>query len=782
MVSRMPMACLEWSILELWGNEGVYDKYTDAEIGSLTRESILDKINNVAKSGIFLQDKNFTDYLGEKTYDENGRIIGAKATIIRWFGRLNASESLLHPVKDRDEPIDQKTLDFEGEMIKILLNQTGYPAGLESFPNVQRSFGDVSVSTIFGDVSYLVAGFAIVFIYITVMLGKISWIENRVFLSLAGLISVLMGIIVSYGFCSAIGLFFGPMHNVLPFLLLGIGIDDMFVIVQSWETLTEKERTEKPLIERFGIVMTHSGVAITITSITDVVAFALGGTTILPALRSFCFFASAGIISIYWFVCTFFVAIMYLDQIRLEENRDGLCPCFKHKTNKGNFLTKMDISRYIFDLYGKLLMKTPSKIFVVLLTLATTGVGIWGNLLLEQKFDPASFLPPDSYLSKWFATNEKYFPFGGERVTVWGSGLDYVNEMDKINQLALTLANQTDIIDNVDSWTTQYLKYIQLPSYSLSPWDGDFRQLSNNSYFYHKMTQFVFSPHGAKYRGQIKFEFQPWCGYSAPNILLSDMSFRHRVFSGPHEHIPAMNRVKKIISEANLTGKVFPLSPGYAGWETDEVISYELYRNLGLAILCIFFTTIFLLGHLVCSLLVLFMVVLSLIDVAGFMHFWGLTIDTVSCVNLIIAIGLCVDYSAHIAHRFLVERDGSREDRIRMTLLNMGPAVMNGGISTFIAFILLAQSQSHVFITFFKIFLLVVVFGLFHGLVVLPVILSWIGPPPNIELETDDSRSSSSTDLSSEDNQTQITDNSKISASHFNVTFVSEEHLSNKSA
>jgi Niemann-Pick C1 protein len=42
-----------------------------------------------------------------------------------------------------------------------------------------------------------------------------------------------MGIIVSYGFCSAVGLVFGPMHNVLPFLLLGIGIDDMFVIVQG---------------------------------------------------------------------------------------------------------------------------------------------------------------------------------------------------------------------------------------------------------------------------------------------------------------------------------------------------------------------------------------------------------------------------------------------------------------------------------------------------------------------------------------------------------------------
>jgi predicted RND superfamily exporter protein len=40
-------------------------------------------------------------------------------------------------------------------------------------------------------------------------------------------------------------------------------------------------------------------------------------------------------------------------------------------------------------------------------------------------------------------------------------------------------------------------------------------------------------------------------------------------------------------------------------------------------------------------------------------HCRGLTIDTVSSVNLIIAIGLCVDYSAHIAHGFLVEQHGA---------------------------------------------------------------------------------------------------------------------------
>ena len=125
--------------------------------------------------------------------------------------------------------------------------------------------------------------------------------------------------------------------------------------------------------------------------------------------------------------------------------------------------------------------------------------------------------------------------------------------------------------------------------------------------------------------------------------------------------------------------------------------------------------------------MIILCVFLTLVNVGGFMHFWGLTIDTVSCNNLIIAIGLCVDYSAHVTHRYLGE-SGTKDERLVSTLTNIGPAVFNGGLSTFLAFILLASSKSHVFITFFKIFFLVVSFGLFHGLFFLPVLLSLVGP------------------------------------------------------
>ena len=110
------------------------------------------------------------------------------------------------------------------------------------------------------------------------------------------------------------------------------------------------------------------------------------------------------------------------------------------------------------------------------------------------------------------------------------------------------------------------------------------------------------------------------------------------------------------------------------------------------------------------------------------MHTWGITIDVVSSVDVIIAIGLCVDYSVHICHAFLTV-SGTRKERAKAAVLDMGMAVLNGGVSTLIAFILLAGSDSHVFSVFFRIFLLVIIFGLFHGLILLPVVLSLIGPP-----------------------------------------------------
>ena len=56
-----------------------------------------------------------------------------------------------------------------------------------------------------------------------------------------------------------------------------------------------------------GATMAHAGVAITITSVTNFIAFGIGASSSLPALRSFCVYASLGIIVIFFFQTTWSV-------------------------------------------------------------------------------------------------------------------------------------------------------------------------------------------------------------------------------------------------------------------------------------------------------------------------------------------------------------------------------------------------------------------------------------------------------------------------------------------
>ena len=67
-------------------------------------------------------------------------------------------------------------------------------------------------------------------------------VENRLNLTGWGIMSCGLAIFASYGICSAFGLTFSPMHNFIPFLILGLGIDDMFVIVQAWKNNLAEEK------------------------------------------------------------------------------------------------------------------------------------------------------------------------------------------------------------------------------------------------------------------------------------------------------------------------------------------------------------------------------------------------------------------------------------------------------------------------------------------------------------------------------------------------------------
>jgi predicted RND superfamily exporter protein len=88
-----------------------------------------------------------------------------------------------------------------------------------------------------------------------------------------------MAFAVACGFCSILGISYGPVHTALPFLLLGIGVDDMFVIVACWKN-SNLGNNDMSLPEKMGRTLQHAGVSITVTTVTDVAAFLVGALTV----------------------------------------------------------------------------------------------------------------------------------------------------------------------------------------------------------------------------------------------------------------------------------------------------------------------------------------------------------------------------------------------------------------------------------------------------------------------------------------------------------------------
>ena len=88
----------------------------------------------------------------------------------------------------RGEKIDQDSFDFEGKLVEILTDKSSFPSGVTSYVNIQRQFFDGFVGQTFKDADKLAGGYILVFIYVNLMLSKMNFVEQRIGLSIIGIL------------------------------------------------------------------------------------------------------------------------------------------------------------------------------------------------------------------------------------------------------------------------------------------------------------------------------------------------------------------------------------------------------------------------------------------------------------------------------------------------------------------------------------------------------------------------------------------------------------------
>ena len=132
-----------------------------------------------------------------------------------------------------------------------------------------------------------------------------------------------------------------------------------------------------------------------------------------------------------------------------------------------------------------------------------------------------------------------------------------------------------------------------------------------------------------------------------------------------------------------------------------------------------------LIPHPLCSLWVTFAIASVIVGVTGFMAFWNVNLDSISMINLVICIGFSFDFSAHISYAFVSSSEPSGNRKAIEALYLLGYPVLQSAVSTIIGVCVLSAAKAYIFRTFFKIMFLVMVFGAAHGLIFIPVFLTF---------------------------------------------------------
>lgn len=139
-------------------------------------------------------------------------------------------------------------------------------------------------------------------------------------------------------------------------------------------------------------MMKHAGVSVTITSLTNFSAFAIGSITTIPAIRNFCWYCAFGMLFDYLNQFTFFVAIVGLDVRRSNKIRGDCCGAIfckpeqccggKYDNDEPAFST-----RIMRDFYAKNLVKLPVKILVLVVFGGLLALNAYGVANIDLMFD-----------------------------------------------------------------------------------------------------------------------------------------------------------------------------------------------------------------------------------------------------------------------------------------------------------------------------------------------------------------------------------------------------------
>ena len=129
-------------------------------------------------------------------------------------------------------------------------------------------------------------------------------------------------------------------------------------------------------------------------------------------------------------------------------------------------------------------------------------------------------------------------------------------------------------------------------------------------------------------------------------------------------------------------------------WDQYLHSDYDLFFIVGMCLLGVFIVTILFTFNLTMALILCTIIFMVVVELLGLLPIWDVKINGFSLVNLCLAVGMAVEFTAHIAHEFIAQQGNTRRQRSFQAVAFMGTAMFHGAVSSFLSTCFIAGSTA----------------------------------------------------------------------------------------
>ncbi len=567
----------------------------------------------------------------------------------------------------------------------------------------------------------------IAFLYVIVVLVLVY---RTIIESLVSLLSLIIAVVWTFGAGVLLNYQFNPLIIAVPILMTGLAIDyGIHMIMRIREEKGKGKSIDRSVV--MGILSV--GGAIFLVTITTAVGFSSTTLSSLEVMRNFGVLATVGVISSFFLFVVFLPAVIQeVERWRVDKNEKEEKEKTSTKNEDGedeNFITRLlSSSTVLSNRYPKLVL-----LVVMLITIASA----YGALQVETTFEMQDFLPEESSQYQNIEYIEDNFDVNQTDVYVLMKG--DLTDPDFLHALDETQDNMEDDEMVVpDDGLSSPLTVIQRFG-TASPLNPDYNETivsefeesdtDNDEIPERNMTSLydiLFDAPESRDAIENVVKRNPEGGYDPASAILQVKEDSDKMEDLDNSEVMEEELLEdsSLLREEGYTTEV--TSSSLIDQETIKDLSSTQIKSLILAIIivAVFLTLVFYYLHrsLLLGVITTFPVSLVTLWLLGLIYLVNIPLNFMTITVTALTVGLGVDYSIHVTHRFIEEREDkdSLYDAMHKTILHIGSAHLGALFTTVGALGILATSDILPLSQFGYITAIAIIFSFIASVFVLP--------------------------------------------------------------